>query len=68
MLTMFGQITEMRKQVCSKNRELGGLGHLETFVVVQLKSYPTLCDPTDCDIPGFPVLHYVPECAQTHVP
>ena len=36
----------MKKQVCSKNRELGGLGHLETFVaVVQLKSYPTLCDP-----------------------
>ena len=26
-----------------------------------------LCDPTDCSMPGFPVLHYVPEFAQTHV-
>ena len=28
---------------------------------------PTLCDPTDCSTPGFPVLHYLPEFAQTHV-
>ena len=28
---------------------------------------PTLCDPTDCSMPDFPVLHYVPELAQTHV-
>ena len=27
----------------------------------------TLCDPTDCSTPGFPVLHYLPEFAQTHV-
>ena len=25
------------------------------------QSYPTLCDPTDCSTPGFPVLHYLPE-------
>ena len=25
------------------------------------------CDPMDCSTPGFPVLHYVPEFAQTHV-
>ena len=31
------------------------------------KSYPTLCNPMDCSMPGFPVLHYVPEFAQTHV-
>ena len=24
------------------------------------KSPPTLCDPTDCTTPGFPVLHYLP--------
>ena len=29
------------------------------------KSYPTLCDPTDCTVPGFPVPHYLPEFAQT---
>ena len=27
----------------------------------------TLCDPIDCSTPGFPVLHYLPEVAQTHV-
>ena len=31
------------------------------------KSCPTLCDPVDCSRPGFPVLHYLPEFAQTHV-
>ena len=28
---------------------------------------PTLCDSTGCSMPGFPVLHYLPEFAQTHV-
>ena len=27
----------------------------------------TLCDPTDCSTPGFPVLHHLPHFAQTHV-
>ena len=27
----------------------------------------TLCKPTDCSMPDFPVLHYLPEFAQTHV-
>ena len=27
----------------------------------------TLWDPMDCSMPGFPVLHYLPEFAQTHV-
>ena len=31
------------------------------------RSCPTLCDPRDYTTPGFPVLHYVPEFAQTHV-
>ena len=35
------------------------------FSVAQ--SCPTLCDPMDCRTPGFPVLHYLPELAQTHV-
>ena len=25
------------------------------------------CDPMDCSTPGFPVLHHLPELAQTHV-
>ena len=31
------------------------------------QSCPTLCDPTDCSTPGFPVHHHLPELAQTHV-
>ena len=28
---------------------------------------PTVCDPTDCSMSGFPVLCQLPELAQTHV-
>ena len=28
---------------------------------------PTLCNPMDCSTPGFPVLHYFLESAQTHL-
>ena len=31
------------------------------------RSCLTLCDPTDCSTPGFPVLHHLPEFAQAHV-
>ena len=31
------------------------------------KSCLTLCDPMDCKLPDFPVLHCLPEFAQTHV-
>ena len=30
------------------------------------KSSPTLCDPMDCEMLGFPVLHYLPDFAQIH--
>ena len=29
--------------------------------------FPTLCDPMDCSMPGFPVHHQLPELTQTHV-
>ena len=32
-----------------------------------VQSCPTLCNPMDCSMPGFPVLHHLPEFAQTHV-
>ena len=31
------------------------------------QSCPTLYDPMECSTPGFPVLHHLPEFAQTHV-
>ena len=30
------------------------------------QSCPTLCDPVDCSMSSFPVLHYLPEFAQIH--
>ena len=30
------------------------------------QSCQTLCDPMDCSLPGFSVLHHLPELAQTH--
>ena len=32
------------------------------------KLCPTLCDPMDCSTLGFPILHYLPQFAQIHVP
>ena len=31
------------------------------------QSCPTLCNPMDCNVPGFPVRHQLPELTQTHV-
>ena len=36
------------------------------FVVAVAKSCPTVCNPWDYSAPGFPVLHYLLEFAQTH--
>ena len=37
------------------------------FDVVQFLSCPTLCNPMDCSMPGFPVIHCLLKFAQTHV-
>ena len=37
------------------------------LIVVQSLTCLTLCDPTDCSTPGFPVLNYCPDSVQTHV-
>ena len=37
------------------------------ILVVKSLSYVWLCNPMNCSTPGFPVLHYLPEFAQTHV-
>ena len=36
-------------------------------VVFHVLNRVWLCDPMDCSMPSFPVLHYLPEFAQTHV-
>ena len=44
-----------------RNRLLGG----SVSSVAQL--CPAVCDPMDCSMPGFPVLHSLLEFAQIHV-
>ena len=34
---------------------------------ISVQSCPTLWDPKDCSMPGFPVHHRLPELAQTHI-
>ena len=48
-----------------KSRCFGKIGVLICCSVTQLCL--TLCDPIDCSMPDFPVLHHLPELAQTHV-
>ena len=52
--------------------ELGGLQSMGsqkswTRLCSVAKSWLTLCDPVNCSTPGFLVLHYLLELAQTHV-
>ena len=37
------------------------------YIICSVTKCSTLCDPTDYSTPGFPVLHYLQEFAQTHV-
>ena len=37
------------------------------LIVLAAQSCLTLCDPMHCSMPGFPVLHYFLQFAQTHV-
>ena len=44
------------------------LNFLNFIIVIFVQSLSTtLCDPMDCSTPGFPVLHHLPEFAQTRV-
>ena len=44
-----------------------GTSGLPQFSSVQLLSHVWLCDPMDCNKPGLPVHHQLPEFTQTHV-
>jgi len=56
----------MGKQI-SEHRELIPMWSSEIPVISGTQSCPTLCDPIDCSMPGFPVRHQLPELTQTHV-
>ena len=45
-----------------RDRDTGG-----TSVSLVAQLCPTLCNPMDCSMAGFPVHHQLPELAQTHI-
>ena len=45
---------------------LVNIHHLINSVPLSYQLCPTLCDPMDCSMPRFPILHHLPELAQTH--
>ena len=51
---------------CISPDPLLGAGQMDCCCCSVAKLYPILCDPMDCSTPGFPVLHYLLEFAQTH--
>ena len=71
-LCMYGCVCESKHI-----RELKLLSHLVPMGFFQKLNYDcccsvvqsclTLCDPMDCSMPGFPVLHHLLELFQTHV-
>ena len=52
---------------CHRRRFDPWIGKIPWSCCSVTKSCPTLCDPMNCSMPGFPVLHCLPEFAQTHV-
>ena len=53
------------KQLLLKNHPSETVYSVQFISVAQ--SCPTLCDPMDCSMPGFPVHHQLLEFTQTHV-
>ena len=50
-----------------RNQEDQNAVGLTLLLLSVTKSSPTFWDPVDCSTWGFPVLHHLPEFAQTHV-
>ena len=53
-----------------RKKEMEGRREKKVCCCSLVKSCPTLCNPMismNCSMPGFPVLHYIPELALTHV-
>ena len=65
--TFTDDITEMIENIKTCfNKEMSSF--IEFFkIVIVVQMCLTLCNPMDCSMPGFPVLHHLPELAQIHV-
>ena len=62
-----------RDKAVGKGRAVGGSRDFPQSLQVGVQfssvaqSCPTLCDPMDCSMPGFPIYHQLPEFTQTLV-
>ena len=72
--TRYPQILRcFRRAICLANSflskmQLNALLCLMSFLCCSVTlQWPVLCNPMDCSTPGFPVLHYLPKSARTHV-
>ena len=52
-----------KTKACPKHR----ISRIEVQFSSVTQSYPTFCNPMECNTPGFTVHHQLPELAQTHV-
>ena len=43
------------------------ISQFENLISSVTQSCPSLCNPMDCNMPGFPVHHQLPELVHTHV-
>ena len=59
-------LEEAQAGIKISGRNINTLRYAEQFSSVT-QSCLTLCDPMDCSMPGFPVLHQLPEPTQAHV-
>ena len=59
-------ITRLREWLLSRIKDTGWVMNSAQFSSVT-QSCLILCDPMDCSMSGFPVLHHLLESAQTHV-
>ena len=68
-VNIFPKNTFRAAQLFNSDPEWHRPKHMISFFCcfLAMKSRPTVCDPMGCSVPGFPVLHYLPEFAQTHV-
>ena len=64
----YTQFFKINKYHCTPEFEARETSWVYLVVAVTVtKSCLILCDPTDCSMPGFPLLHCLPEFAQIHV-
>ena len=55
----FSSTTVRKHQFFGAQPSLWSNSHIHTSCCSISKLCPTLCDPLDCNMPGFPVLHYL---------